>query len=227
MDHTTKAKIRQKIINARKQGKTYVEINRALKKKIPKSTLSYWCRDVIMSQKSKQRLTQLRHKHLKKARKVALKVIQAKQKEYLLSLEDNNRHLAEKMENSDIAKIMLVLLYICEGAKNKNCVTFGNSDPDVVRLFIVLLRRCYKLDERKFRCTLQCRADQDIPVLENFWSNITGIPLTQFYKARVDPRTKGRPSKKFDYKGVCRINYLSAGIFHDLIQAGKILLMGP
>jgi len=103
---------------------------------------------------------------------------------------------------------------------------FGNSDPPIITLFLSLLRRCYNIDENKFRCTLQCRADQNIPKLEKFWSQVTKIPMPQFYKARIDPRTIGKPSRKPDYKGVCRIDYFSGDIFMELKQIMEVIL-GP
>ena len=96
----------------------------------------------------------------------------------------------------------------------------------VIQLFLNLLRYCYDIDETKFRCTLQCRADQDIKKLEKFWSQITRIPLSQFYKARIDPRTNGRPSRNLDYKGVCRIDYFSADIFMELKQIVAVIFEG-
>ena len=104
---------------------------------------------------------------------------------------------------------------------------FGNSDPSIISLFMSLLRYCYNIDESKFRCTLQCRADQNTKKLEKFWSQITKIPLSQFYKARVDPRTIDKPSKKLNYKGVCRIDYFSADLFIELKQIAEIIHRGP
>ncbi len=123
---------------------------------------------------------------------------------------------------------MLAALYLREGAKTQNgSLRFGNPDPFIISLFLNLLRYCYKIDESKFRCTLQFRADQDIKNLERFWSKVTGISLTQFHKSRVDPRTKGKISRKKDYKEVCCIIYFSADTFIELIQIPKIIYRGP
>ena len=86
------------------------------------------------------------------------------------------------------------------------------------------MRNCYNIDESKFRCTIQCRADQDIPYLEKFWLRLTKIPKKQFYGARVDPRTIGKPSLKPDYKGVCRLDYFSARIYNELLVMGKMII---
>ena len=103
---------------------------------------------------------------------------------------------------------------------------FGNSDPNIIRLFLKLLRKCYDIKEDKFRCTLQARADQNIPVLETFWSKTTGIPLSQFYGARIDPRSFNSVSKKKDYKGVCRINYFSGHVYNELRIITDIIYKG-
>jgi hypothetical protein len=86
------------------------------------------------------------------------------------------------------------------------------------------LRYCYNIDESKFRCTIQCRADQDIQKLEKFWSEATNISLKQFYKARIDPRTIGKLSIKKEYKGVLRIDCFSAKILQELLEIPRILM---
>ena len=68
-----------------------------------------------------------------------------------------------------------------------------------------------------------CRADQDTEMLESYWENITKIPRNQFYKTRVDPRTASKPSRKAGYKRVCRIDYFSAEIYHDIMTLTQII----
>lgn len=222
-------RLKNKVIQLRKLGKTYGEIQKILKTIIPKSTLSYWCSGVDLPKEYQDKIKKINLDNARKGRAVALIVNQIKRKKYLEYLFFRNKHLAKILENEDIAKIALVMLYLGEGAKNlkRGSLMFANSDPFIVSLFLYLLRNCYKIDESKFRCTLQCRADQNIKQLEKFWSDITNVPLPQFYKARVDPRTIGKKSKKPDYKGVCRIDYFSAEIFLELMQIPKIIYNGP
>jgi len=92
-------------------------------------------------------------------------------------------------------------------------------------VFVDLMRKCYKIDESKFRCTVQCRADQNIKELEFFWSKTTDIPLKQFYKARVDKRTIGQISRKKDYKGVCRIDYFSSALDLELKYIAQVIML--
>ncbi len=220
--------LKEKAIKFRKQGKTYLEIQNSLKVAIPKSTLSYWCRNIKLPKEYQERIQKIVLNNAQRGRAVALIVNRVRREKYLKSVADRNKHLAIVLKNKDTAKIALAMLYLGEGGKNqRGSLLFGNSDPFIISLFLCLLRNCYNIDEKKFRCTLQCRADQNIKTLEKFWSKITQIPLSQFYKARIDPRTIGKLSIKKDYKGVCRIDYLSSDLYIELMQIPKIIYKGP
>lgn len=220
-------KYKTKVITLRKQGKTYGEIQKAIGLKIPKSTLSDWCSSVSLTYQQKLNIEKKILSNINKGRTIALEVIRIKRANYLKSIEKRVSHLGNKLKNKNIAKIALAMLYLGEGSKTKRgSVMFGNSDPEIIRLFLKLMRYCYNIDERKFRCTLQCRADQDIKKLEYFWSKITKIPLNKFYSARIDPRTIGKKSKKPDYKGVCRIDYFSGDLFIEIMKTIEILHKG-
>ena len=217
-----KIKLKEKATELRYKGKTYTQIQKELRVKIPKSTLSYWFKDVVLSKKAKEKIKEIILNNAKKGREIALITNRKKREEYLKSITDRNKHLITILENKDVAKIALAMLYLGEGLKYRGGpLMFGNSDPFIITLFLRLLRYCYNINESKFRCTLQCRADQDIRMLENFWSQVTKIPPSQFYKARVDPRTIGKPSKKPNYKGVCRIDYFSTDLFLELMEIPK------
>ncbi len=219
--------LKTKIIALRKSGKTYTEIRKIVGVDLPKSTLSDWCSNILLSSKQRQRLECLSKRGMGKGRAIALAVNKRKREGYIQSVRDRVSHLLIKLKDRNVSKIALAMLYLGEGSKTeRGSLMFGNSDPLTIRLFLNLLRYCYDIDESKFRCTLQCRADQNIEELEKFWARITKISPSQFYKARIDPRTIGRPSKKLNYKGVCRIDYFSGDLFMELKQIMSIIL-GP
>lgn len=214
-------------IELRMQGKSYGEIRKIIGEPIPKSTLSCWYKGIVLSKNQKKRIEKMIERNITKGQRIAWAVTKEKRKKYLESVADRVSHLGVAVKNKDAAKIALAMLYLGEGSKTRTgSVMFGNSDPGTIKLFLHLFRYCYTLDERKFRCTLQCRADQNIKKLEKFWLETTGIPKNQFYGARVDPRTIGKPSIKKDYKGVCRINYFSSDIFNEILKAIEVIKMG-
>jgi len=217
-----KISLRDQVISLRKKGKTYSEIRKKIKKEIPKSTLSYWCKNIYLSPLQQERINKCIKVNIEKGRMLAILANRKKRERYLNSVRDRIKDLKKIILDKNVAKIALAMLYLGEGTKSSNgSLTFGNSSPEIINLFLRLLRFCYKINESKFRCTLQCRADQNIKVLEKFWSAITEIPIKQFYKARVDQRTIGKPSKNTEYKGVCRIDYFSADLYTELTEIAK------
>lgn len=219
---------RKKAIELRKEGKTYKEICESLDIEIPKSTLSVWCKNIPLPLGYERKIKEYNQFTLKKARKAALIAIKRKREIQVKEIWDQNGHFGELIKNKEIAKALLAILYLGEGSKSiqRGHLTFGNADPLVINSFLHLLRSCYAVDETKFRCTLQCRADNDIEQLEKFWASITKIPREQFYKARIDPRTIGKISQKQGYEGVCRIDYFSSRILLELLEMPKIIFMG-
>lgn len=186
-----------------------------------------WCKNVYLKPEYQERINRAVIENIHKGRAIALAVNKIRRENYLKKVQERVKYLKDVFENKDVLKISLAILYLGEGAKTrKGFLTFGNSDPRIISLFMYLLRTCYKIDESKFRCTLQCRADQDIKKLEKFWSGVTKISLKQFYMARIDKRTIGQISKKLDYKGVCRIDYFSADLFNEIMKIIDLVLMG-
>lgn len=214
---------KKRAIELRKSGSTYTEIMQKLGNTVPKSTLSTWCKGIVLSRGQTKRIKGIVIKNITKGRELALVANKKKRKIHLQKIYSKVNHLEQLIGNKEVALISLAILYLGEGSKTKSSVTFGNSDPMIISLFLRLFRYCYKISEEKFRCTVQCRADQDTRKLENFWSNITKIPLNKFYKTRIDSRTVGKKSKKPEYKGVCRIDYFSADIFNELMIVAEVI----
>lgn len=221
--------IRDKLIynvrKLRKKGETYGYIQKTLGVTIPKSTLFYWCKDIILPADYKEKIKQLNLIQLKKIRPLALLINSQKRKKYLASLLKRNTHLLEKID-IPIQKLLLAILYLGEGAKHKSSqmLTLGSSDEKIIKFYLKLLKNCYNTDESKFRVRIQCRFDQNKKSLEEFWQNITKIKKEQFYPTYVDKRTQSRPTLKKDYRGVCTVHYFSTEIQLELeLLAGAVI----
>ncbi len=172
------------VVELRKSGKTYGEIRKAINQPIPKSTLSDWCHHLYLKTTERKILEESVKENSKKGMEVARMVNKKRREKYLESINFRNKHLSQILENTNVAKVVLSTLYLAEGAKSltRGSLYFGNSDPFIINMFLSLLRKCYKIDESKFRCTVQCRSDQNIDYLEKFWSAVTNISLKNFYK---------------------------------------------
>lgn len=105
------------------------------------------------------------------------------------------------------AKIYVSLLYWCEGYKypSNNKMGFTNSDPQLVKLFLALLRKSFSLNESKFRVHLQLHTSHDIKKTTTFWSNLLQLPETQFIKPTITEVKGGKHRKT--YYGTCTLRY--------------------
>lgn len=187
----------QEAIKLRSEGQTYTEIRHTLNLKIPKGTFHSWFKNIILPKDYYSKIAKLNIEHLKKARLIAVKVNKIKRQEFLSGLDKINLPLTNSIHNRETAKIALAMLCLGEASKYKSTRAFslGSSDPRIIVIFVALLRACFNFNIEKVRCTIQCRADQDVESLEKYWMGVTKIPKRLFYKAQIDPRTIGKPTK--------------------------------
>lgn len=209
----------------RNEGKTYGEINQALKQNIPKSTLYEWCKDVKLPVDYPSKITSLNLTILEKARLVALQVNKKRREEMLNQIKSVGLAVSLGVKDQKAAKIALAMLCLGEASKYKKSSVFslGSSDPRIIVIFLELLKRCYPFNLEKIRCTVQCRADQNILQLENYWRGITKIPPRLFYKSRIDPRTIGKPTKNQNYKGVLKVDYFDTRVQLELEAIAELV----
>jgi len=104
------------------------------------------------------------------------------------------------INSSEAAELRAIgaMLYWGEGYKSEKSsgIDFANSDPEMVKMFLRFLRSSYFLDEHRLRVLLYCYSDQNTNELKRFWSDLTGIPASQFTKPYIrDDYSKGRKMK--------------------------------
>ncbi|MBI2442616.1 MAG: hypothetical protein HYV40_01760 [Candidatus Levybacteria bacterium] len=206
-------------------GKTYSEIGSTLQLKIPKSTLSHWFQKTPLPLDYLQRIQNLNITNLNRARPIAIEINKIKREKLLSKIERKNIPVAQMINNPMTAKIALAMLYLAEGLNSKKTSSFyfGNSNPIIITIYLQLLKASFPFELEKVRCTVQCRADQDIEQLVDYWSKVSNIPKRLFYNSRIDPRTIGRPTQNKDYKGVLRIDYFNTKCRLELESLANLL----
>ncbi len=212
-------KLRKRVRTLREKGKTYAEIQKTLMVKIPKSTLSYWCKGVPLPDFYKEKIDLLNYSHLERIRAFAIMAKKRKREIFLKSLQEKNNYLV-KYINKDVCRLLLSVLYLAEGGKyERGCsLCLGSSDSKMVRFYLALLHKCFTVSEDKLRARICCRHDQNIKEIEGFWQFVTEIPPSQFYRTYVDKRTIGKKTKRKEYKGVCSVYYFDTKIHLEIEQ---------
>lgn len=205
--------VKNNAVTLRKSGYSLNEIQRAMN--VPKNTLSVWMRDISLSVKAKMKLsTKIRHGQLIASENKKRK-IQTDLDQYLLA----GQKLVNKFSiNKNNSLLLCSLIYWCEGAKDiYSGVRFMNSDPNLIKTFLLLLRNSFVLNENKFRACLHLHKYHDIKIQIQFWSDATKIPTHQFIK----PFSKANTGKRIrdGYNGCISIRY------HDVNLARRLLMV--
>lgn len=203
--------IKTTALELRMAGHSLLEI--ATKLRISKSTSSLWLKNVELNSQAKARIEKIRKFARIKAAKTINERIRNRRKIFDIS---TNKILSELKisESPSLSKVLCSILYWGEGSKTGYRVAFINSDPTMVATFIKLLRLSFSLDESKFRALVHIHEYHNEAQIKNFWSNITGIPLSQFTKSYLKPHTK--KVIRQGYKGALRIAYADTKIVDEL-----------
>lgn len=110
-------------------------------------------------------------------------------------------------------------LYWGEGNKlNKNTVRLGNSDPSLLRIFIIFLLKFFNIKKKDLRLHLHLFSDINPEQCYNYWVRELKIKRSQFYKPSITKTGKlGTYRNKSKY-GVLTIYYGNTRLRNKLIE---------
>lgn len=215
--------LRERARALRGAGFTYPEIIAELGDDIPQATLQGWVRDIELTIEQRARIKNLELEGSAKGRPFGA-LWNRKQKENRLQTarEEAAPHVARLSQDLQALQLMAAGLYIGEGTKADGQFSFCNSDPNIIRGWITLLRKSFRLDESKFRCQVNISEGMDLDGLRKYWSRLTGIPLSQFIRGTIDSRSNKK--KREGYKGVCVVIYHSFALrrYLDALAEGVL-----
>ncbi|MDP3710712.1 MAG: hypothetical protein Q8R29_03265 [bacterium] len=195
---------RQEALKLRMKGKTYGEIRATLS--IPKSTQSYWFKNLELSTETQKIILGKQSKGL-----AALQVFNT---ERTNSIQKENKKIREYYEKEigDLNKRELALigasLYWGEGYKNFNqkrgsypYVGFANSDPQMILIFICFLERILNIKKEAMRADVIIQPNLSPSNALDYWRDITKIPKEKIavYKALSRASQGKRPKNLLPY----------------------------
>lgn len=182
MGYAGKLEEKRRARELRKKGYSYGEILERVK--VAKSTLSVWCRDIILTDKQIEALCKRAEDGRFRSRKVLGEKRKAERRERIKKLREKGKQEVGKLSKRE-RFIAGVGLYIGDGSKSPQQLGFANSDPKIIKFMMGWFREFCKIPEEKFRGKLWIHDDQDVKKARKFWSRITGIPLKQFHKTYI------------------------------------------
>lgn len=202
--------ILQKAINLRKQGYSLREISEKLN--IAKSTTSLWLRNVKLNKKAKERIKYLGVEGRLRSNKTS----RAKRQAIWQRMADHTIIFKKGLSDYSIdeLKVLLAMLYWGEGYKNGRSVVFMNSDPNMVKVYLFLLRQCFKIKEEKLKAVIHLHEYHNKEEMIDYWSKVAKIDKKQI---RIYEKSNTGIRKKEGYKGCLSIRYYNALIFDEIM----------
>ncbi|MFE0683131.1 hypothetical protein ACFW17_20260 [Streptomyces sp. NPDC058961] len=197
----------------RQQGLTYAEIQEQLQ--VSKSSISAWVRDLP---KPAPRWTHVERMRRLDAAHTAFRYERDAER---ASLTEGAKHQIGNLSDRELL-LVGAALYWAEGTKDKayarrECVTFINSDPLMIRLYLRWLG-LLGVEAHRLRCTLHVHASADLEELTRFWSEITGVPEDAFLKPSIKRNTSTRLNRGQAYRGCLRVSVTGSARLYRQVE---------
>jgi len=209
MGYRGKVELQEKAREMRAAGRTLLDIATVLG--VAKSSVSIWVRDVPFEPRRRRAPASRRPhpQHLAKLAEIAA---------------CDKRGIDRIGTLSDEAFLAAgAALYAGEGSKTDGKITFANTDPAMIAFFCRWLRRYFTIDESRLRMRVYLHDGLDLDAAEAFWSELTGIPRSQFnrgYRARADS-SRRRTKHRF---GCAYVDYCCSRTHREVMGMVRALL---
>jgi hypothetical protein len=198
-------KTKENAINLRKHGFTYSEIIAQIP--IAKSTLSEWLHDVGLSKNQKRRITEkkiasaLRGSRKRHEQRLAL----------IQKISEETSNDIKKLGGRDLW-LFGVILYWAEGSKQKDHnvsqrVSFSNSDPRMIRLFVLWLKKIIKITDDEIGLELYIHTSSNAEKILKYWSKELACDEARFsvYFKQHKIKRSYRKNIGESYNGLVRV----------------------
>ena len=211
---------KEKALDLRRKGYTYQEILKEVK--VSKSSLSLWLMNMPLTDIEKHALKKRRDDNISRGRIRAAgshhmrKVIREgflmkdAKKEFGVMSKDPLFHIG-------------IALYWAEGAKRNPYFAFTNADPDMVNLMLRWAKKFLKIMDEEVALRLYLHTAYMHEDCKGFWSQKTGIPLTNFKKTAIKP-TVSLSKKRPGYMGCARLELYKVAYIQRMKHWQKMLV---
>ena len=193
-DHLTRAARVELVRQLRGVGLSYGEIRSIVP--VAAATLSTWCRDVALTPAQRQAIDD------RTLRGGGRRDTQRRRR---LAVEEIRRSAAAEVPAliSDPLWLAGTILYWAEGAKTTRKLDLGNTDPEILRLFIAWVRRHHD-PAVEFSLALHLHEMNDERAARRFWEHELGLSTLTWQKTFVKPKGTGHRRNHLPW-GVCRV----------------------
>lgn len=178
------------------------EISRRLQ--VSKGSVSLWVRDIRLTAEQDKKLQD--KNPFCNGQNLGAKIKSQRCRQARLSHQDEGREKARS--GSDLHR-MGCMLYWAEGSKNKNVLTFSNTDPAMMVLFCRFLRNEIGIpdSDMQFSTTVYLNNDLSLDEIESYWLDLLSLPRSCLRRSTVNrfPKSSQKKTSIKHLYGVARL----------------------
>lgn len=150
-----------------------------------KASVSLWTRDVVLTEEQRTKIS-LKGRSMEsiERRRASRNLNEAKKRQIIVN------NAKKDFSNLNLRELKLIgaMIYWGEGRKVGNwSVSLANSNPLIIKVMMRFFRDVCKVPEEKFRAHIHTFEGASVSKAELYWSEVSGIPLKQFYKTYAKP----------------------------------------
>lgn len=214
----SKSTEKERAIAMRKEGKTYSEIRKVVP--VAKSTISLWLRDVGLAKPQLQRISEKR-KAAQQRGADARRRIRLERTQYIQGI------ALKEIGNLSRRELQLIgaTLYWAEGSKAKphsvsTGIDFGNTDPEMIKLFLLWLRTSLAVDVNRINLSLYIHVNHKhrLSKVIHYWEALTKMKIRYVYFKKHNPKKSYRKNVGETYFGTLRVRVYESTDLQRKIQ---------
>ncbi len=175
----------------RDEGASVMEIARRVG--VSKSSVSLWVRDIPLTESQVAALRDRNPAYNGQRLGAQTRVAQGRARRR--AYQEAGR---ARVQAGDEQFIRACLLYWGEGAKSRHSLSFANSDVEMVRVWMNLLRTSLQAAEERIRITCYLYADHtEVQTgIEDFWLRVTGLSRSNMCRSMVNNYSRSSRRKR-------------------------------
>jgi len=218
--------VRAQALQLRLAGKSYKEIRDTLG--VPKSTLSGWFKNIVLSDRARERLD-LRMRSEGSKKLITLNKLQThKAEQRARAVHSSARKEIPVLAKRDLL-IIGTVLYWAEGYKRlhirdgkermSHTISFVNADPIMIKTFLRFLREILEVAPDEIHLTMRLYLHINEKSAQKYWMKITELPSSRFHRTTnmVSIASKNkRPYNRLPY-GTLQVAVNDTAKFHHLL----------
>jgi len=226
--------VKNMAILLRNSGLSYSEIIKEIK--VPKSTLSYWLKNIPLDDRGRALLQSRLVEKQKRGRfstSIALRARKVFKEKVAFDAAEKefNVFCKEDKENNYSFFTTGIALYWSSGGKKGNHFQFVSSDPDMMLFMIKWVEKYVKVPKRDIRFRICIKEAYMAQNLDNFWSRTLLIPkeslkisIQKVIYSNINHISQSKTTKNPYYKGSCMMTISGVAILRKILAWQNLLI---